>query len=230
MIELSKILLVEDEIALAMPISGWLAEQAHIVDVLHDGLEAMEYLKVHQVDCVILDLMLPGMDGLDVCRQYRASGGNVRILMLTARKTVEDKELGLDAGADDYLEKPFNLKELAARLRALLRRSATMSPGILEAGSIKLDTIRCRVWRAAEEISVSSREFSLLEFLILHPRQYFSADAIIEKLWKDDDQITPEAIRLHIRALRQKVDAPGQNSMIKILHGVGYKLDESCDV
>ncbi len=225
---MAKILLVEDETELAKPISNWLADQGHVVEVVHDGSEAMAYLKLHQFDVVILDLMLPGMSGLEICRQYRARGGKARVLMLTARKTVDDKERGLDAGADDYLEKPFHLKELAARIRALLRRSAAISGEVLQAGDVKLDTVKRKVWRVTAEIALSPKEFALLEFFMRHPQQYFSADAIIDRIWRSDTEITPDTIRMHVKSLRRKIDTPGQASVIHTLHGVGYKLD--CDV
>ena len=227
---MAKILLVEDEKELAKPITNWLLQQGHVVETVHDGLEALVHLKLHQYDVVILDLMLPGMNGLDVCRKYRARGGKGRILMLTAQKMVEDKERGLDAGADDYLEKPFHLKELAARIRALLRRPGAISAEILEAGELRLDTVKRRVWRATQEIVLSPKEFALLEFFMRHPQQYFSADAIIDRVWRSDTEITPDAIRMHVKSLRRKIDIPGRASVIHSLHGVGYKLDECRDV
>lgn len=222
---MAKILIVEDEIELAKPLANWLTAQGHIIEVVHDGSEAISYLRINQYDVVILDWMLPGMTGLEICQQYRSQGGKGLVLMLTARKTVDDKARGLDAGADDYLEKPFHLKELAARIRALLRRSATISGDILDAGDIKLDTVKRRVWRGTQEVALSPKEFALLEFFMRHPQQYFSADAIIDRIWRSDTEITSDTIRMHVKSLRRKIDIVGQASFIHTLHGVGYKLD-----
>lgn len=227
---MTKILLVEDERELAMPIENWLLEQGHVVEMVHDGLEALECLKLYSYDVIILDLMLPGMNGLDICRQYRDRGGKGRVLMLTARKTVDEKAHGLDAGADDYLEKPFHLKELAARIRALLRRPGAISSEIFEVGELRLDSAKHKVWRAAQEIMLSPKEFSLLEFFMRHPQKYFSADAIIDRVWRSDTEIAPDTIRMHVKSLRRKIDVPGRASLIHTLHGVGYKLDDGHDV
>lgn len=227
---MTKILLVEDEKELAMPVENWLIEQGHVVEMVHDGLEALERLKLYSYDVIILDLMLPGMNGLDICRHYRDRGGKGRILMLTARKTVDEKARGLDAGADDYLEKPFHLKELAARIRALLRRPGAISSEIFEVGELRLDSAKHKVWRTTQEIMLSPKEFALLEFFMRHPQTYFSADAIIDRVWRSDTEITPDTIRMHVKSLRRKIDVPGRGSLIHTLHGVGYKIDDSHDV
>ena len=222
---MAKILIVEDETELAKPIASWLTAQGHVVEVVNDGSEAISYLRMHQYDLIVLDWMLPGLSGLEICQQYRSRGGKGLVLMLTARKTVDDKARGLDAGADDYLEKPFHLKELTARIRALLRRSATISGVIVEAGVLKLDSVKHKVWRGTQEIILSPKEFALLELFIRHPQQYFSADAIIDRIWRSDAEITSDTIRMHVKSLRRKIDMPGQTSLIHTLHGVGYKLD-----
>lgn len=222
---MAKILIVEDEIDLAAPVRDSLAREHHLVEIVDRGPEALEHLRLYKYDLIILDWMLPGMSGLDICQAFRATGGTTPVLMLTARAEVDDKELGLDSGADDYLTKPFHLKELLARVRALLRRPQPVTSRVLAAGDLSLDPAARRVTKAGKEIHLLPKEFSLLEFLMRHPNQVFSAEALIERIWESDTMAMPDTIRTHIKTLRRKVDSEGRPSLIATVHGVGYKLE-----
>jgi len=222
---MAKILIVEDELDLAEPIQESLERQHHVVEIVDNGPEALQCLKVYKYDLVILDWMLPGLSGKEIAAQYRSTGGITPIIMLTARSSIEDKEAGFDAGADDYLTKPFHLTELHARVRALLRRPHSMAAKVLEIGGLSLDPIARKVTRNGEEIHLLPKEFSLLEFLMRHPNQVFSAEALIDRVWESDTLALPDTIRTHIKTLRKKIDAAGKPSLIVTVHGIGYKLE-----
>lgn len=222
---MAKILVVEDEHDLAMPIKDWLTREQHVVEVVDNGIDALDRLKVYKYDVVVLDLMLPGMSGIEVCRRYRSEGGGSSILMLTSKNTVEDKEFGLDAGADDYLTKPFHLKELSARIRALLRRHTQSNSRELRAGDLVLDIVSRTVMMGGTEVHFVPREFSLLEFLMRHPNQVFSAEALLDRVWASDTMASPDTIRTYIKILRKKLGSEGKDSLIRTVHGVGYKLE-----
>lgn len=221
---MAKILLVEDESDIADMVTAWLAREHHVVEVSTTGEDALDIIKVFPFDVLILDWVLPGISGVDVCRQYRNSGGRAPILMLTAKKDVDEKEAGLDAGADDYLTKPFELKELSARIRALLRRPTPFSGNILKVGCISLDTASHEVTRDGKLIELLPKEFALLAFFMRHPNQVFSADALLDRVWSSDSEASPETIRTYIKRLRKKIDVKGESSMVGTVHGVGYKL------
>ena len=220
-----KILLVEDEPDFSILIGEWLRNEHHIVEVVETGEEGIDRLKFYQYDIVILDWMLPGVSGLDVCKSYRQGGGKTPILLLTAKKHVDEKEQGLDAGADDYLTKPFEMKELSARIRALLRRPSAFSGSVLQVGSLNLNPTTFKLTRIGEEIALLPKEFALLEFMMRHPNQVFSAEALLDRVWSSDSEASPETIRTYIKRLRKKIDVPGQPSILSTVHGVGYKLD-----
>jgi two-component system OmpR family response regulator len=226
---MSKILIVEDEEDLAVQVCDWLTREHHTVEHVANGNEAVDHLAVSKYDVIILDWLLPGLDGIEVCRKYRSMGGKTPILMLTAKSTVEDKETGLDSGADDYLAKPFHLKELSARVRALVRRTSTSSTTILEAGGIVLDPVARTVTKNGAAIHLERKEFNLLEFLMRNANKTFSAEALLDRVWESGSLASPDAIRTYIKSLRKKIDNPGGQSMITTVHGVGYKL-ESADV
>jgi DNA-binding response OmpR family regulator len=221
---MAKILFLEDETALADIVLDVLKAQDYMVD--HVGLanEARVRLKIYQYDLVILDVNLPDGNGVEVCRDFRAGGGLTPVLMLTGRNKIQEKALGLDAGADDYLIKPFHVDELAARVRALLRRPAGFVGNTLKFDDLELSTSTHRVTKAGKEITLLPREFALLEFLMKHSGQVFSADALIERLWPTDSEASPDAIRIYITRLRNKIDAPGKPSLISTMRGVGYRL------
>lgn len=223
---MAKILLVEDEPDIADLITAWLKSDHHVVDCVNSGEDAISLLTIYQFDVIILDWMLPGVSGVEVCRKFRNRGGITPILMLTAKKHVDEKEAGLDAGADDYLTKPFELKELSARIRALLRRPSAFSGAVLKVGQLVMDTSTYKVMRTDEEVQLLPKEFALLEFFMRHPNQVFSAEALLDRVWTSDSEASPETIRTYIKRLRKKIDEEGKPSMLNTVHGVGYKLVE----
>lgn len=221
---MSKILVVEDEIELAEQVRRCLLREQHIVEMVHDGQAALDHLRVNNYDLLVLDWMMPKMTGIEVCQWQRARGEKTPILMLTARVDIEDKELGLDSGADDYLTKPFHLRELLARVRALLRRGVSAT-NELKAGALVLDPTARRLSRDGMEIKLEPKEMNLLEFLMRHPNQTFKAEALIARVWESDSEISPDAIRVYVRGLRKKIDLFGGRSIIGTVHGSGYRLD-----
>lgn len=223
---MAKILLVEDEPDIAELVVVWLTQDHHAIDVVNNGEDALSLLAVYQYEAIILDWMLPGLSGVEVCRKFRNQGGTTPILMLTAKKHVDEKEAGLDAGADDYLTKPFELKELSARIRALLRRPSAFSGTVLKVGPIVMDTATYKVTKVNEVIQLLPKEFALLEFFMRHPNQIFSAEALLDRVWTSDSEASPETIRTYIKRLRKKIDEEGKQSMLSTVHGVGYKLVE----
>ncbi|HNB18592.1 MAG TPA: response regulator transcription factor [Candidatus Obscuribacter sp.] len=221
---MAKILLVENEPDLADVVKDWLEDDLHSVQVLNDGSGALEVLSRNKFDLVILDLMIPGVDGFSVCQNYRQSGGESPILMLTARKSMECIEAGLDAGADDYLAKPFQLRDLSDRIRLLLRRPAGTVME-LRAGDLLLQRRSYRVTKGGTLVRLLPKEFLLLEYLMRNCRKVVSVDALIDHAWGSESSITSETVRSYIKTLRKKLDTPGADSLIKNVYGMGYKLD-----
>lgn len=222
---MAKILVVEDETDLAIPVRDWLTREQHLVELVDNGPEALDQLRIYKFDLIILDLMIPGINGMEVCKQFRQDGGSTPILMLTAKSGVEDKEAGLDAGADDYLTKPFHLKELSARVRALLRRHSQPNSRELKVGDLVMDTVARTVTKNGVEVHFVPKEFSLLEFLMRHPNQVFSAEALLDRVWASDTMASPDTIRTYIKLLRKGLGGDGKESYIRTVHGVGYKLE-----
>jgi DNA-binding response OmpR family regulator len=201
-----------------------LEHDRHLVDHVSRGGDALAQVKSHAYDLVILDWMLPDINGLDVCSQYRKTGGKVPVLMLTARGSVEDRAAGLDAGADDYLVKPFHPTELSARVRALLRRPNAITGRILKVQDLEMDTTECRVARGGTEIQLTSKEFSLLELLMRYPNQSFTLEAILDRLWQSDSYASIDTVRTHMKTLRKKIGDNDDCSLIQTKRGQGYKL------
>lgn len=225
---MSKILLVEDELDLSNQIRDWLAREHYLVETIDNGELAYHQLRVSKYDLLILDWQLPGMTGIEICKQYRHTGGKSPVLMLTARSAIDDREAGLDAGADDYLCKPFHMKELSARVRALLRRASGASvDNVLHLRDISLDPSARRVSKAGLDVKLEPKEFALLEFLMRNRNVVFSADALLDRVWESDTSISPDSIRTYIKALRKKLDSSGQSSLITTVHGLGYRLEEN---
>ncbi|MBX9721293.1 MAG: response regulator transcription factor [Candidatus Obscuribacterales bacterium] len=222
---MAKILLVEDEHDLAQLMCGWLQREHHLVETFENGIDAYGTIQVNKYDVIILDILLPGMNGLEICRQYRKSRGMTPILMVTAKNTVEDKEAGLDAGADDYITKPFALKELAARVRALLRRGQSLPSNQLHIRDIVIDPVDYTVSKSGQQIHLLPQEFRLLEFLARHPNQVFSAEELLASVWESDTPAMLDTVRGHIKRIRRKLDTPGEQSIITNVYGVGYKLE-----
>lgn len=224
---MAKILVVEDEPDFSELVGEWLKSQHHVVEIVGSGEDALDRLRFYKYDIVVLDWMLPGVSGLDVCKEFRSHGGTTPILLLTAKRHVDEKEQGLDAGADDYLTKPFEMKELSARIRALLRRPQAFAGAVLQVGDLVLEPNTYKVTRNGEDLTLLPKEFALLEFLMRHPNQVFSAEALLDRVWSSDSEASPETIRTYIKRLRKKIDVDGQPSVLSTVHGVGYKLEAS---
>lgn len=224
---MAKILLVEDDRDLAGMVLDWLKFEHHLVEAVHSGDEAEDMIKAYQFDVIILDWDLPKVSGVEILRNFRSTGGQTPVLMLTGKSNIQEKELGLDAGADDYLTKPFHMKELSARLRALLRRPAATDGNVLKARNLALEPNNFRVTKNGADIQLLPKEFALLEFLMRHQDQVFSADALLDRVWKSESDVSPETVRTCLKRLRRKIDTEGEGSIIQTLHGVGYKLASS---
>lgn len=218
-----RVLLVEDTPDLAEAIRRALAHLGHAVDRIADGGEADEVLALQTYDLVILDLTLPGMDGLDVLSHYRARGGEAPVLILTARDGVESRVAGLDRGADDYLVKPFELIELEARVRALLRRNAVQKTSRIAIGGLVFDQVARRMELAGEPLELPRREAALLEILLLRAGQVVSKNVIADQLFGFDDEAGPNAIEIYVHRLRKRLKHTGPE--IKTVRGLGYLID-----
>lgn len=223
---MAKILLVEDDQNLANTVRTFLLFEHHAVEHVADGQGAFTQLRSFPYELIILDWELPSMSGIEILRRFRSSGGTTPILILTGHDTIEDKEQGLDLGADDYLTKPFHMKELGARVRALLRRPAPASQSnVLTAGAISLDSVKHQATVSGDVISLLPREFQLLEFFMRHRNRVFSAETLLKSVWPSDSEATLEALRTALKRMRKKVDPKGE--LIRTVHGVGYILETS---
>ncbi len=222
-----KILIVEDDERISDAIAEDLADRNYAVEVAYDGLEAWELLDVFTYDLILLDVMLPKLDGIALCQKLRAKGCSIPILMLTARDMITDKVVGLDAGADDYMVKPFELEELTARIRALLRRGSTALPPILQWGELRLDPSTCEVFYQDKLLGLSPKEYKLLEFFLRNGRRVFSRAQILEHLWPFEQVPEEATVKAHIRGLRQKLESVGApHDLIETVYGLGYRLKE----
>src|SRR4051812_27269055 len=224
-----RILVVEDEARLASLLRRGLTEEGHAVDLAADGEEAVAWVDTYPAsyDAIVLDIMLPGVDGLEVCRRLRRTRIQTPILLLTARDSVADRVDGLDAGADDYLVKPFAFAELAARLRALARRPPETRDTILAAGEVRLDPAARRVWRGNEEIDLPNKEFRILEYFMRHPGRVLTRTMIAEHVWDYDFPNVTNVIDVHIRQLRRKLGDPYPGELIQTVRGAGYRFTPS---
>jgi DNA-binding response OmpR family regulator len=220
-----RILLVEDEPDAARMLAKGLREHAYAVDVAADGDAAVYQSSITDYDAVVLDVMLPGTSGLQVCRELRRRGSAVPVLMLTARDGVEDRIAGLDSGADDYLPKPFDFGELLARLRAVIRRGARPPlPATIEVGDLLLNTAARQVYRSSRPVSLTAREYALLEYLAYHAGSVVSRADIAEHVWDEHYDPLSNVIDVYVQRLRRKVDRPGEESLIRTRRGEGYQL------
>jgi two-component system, OmpR family, copper resistance phosphate regulon response regulator CusR len=219
-----RVLLVEDESRVAGFIAKGLREHAYAVDVAADGEQAIYQTAVNSYDLVILDVMLPRKDGHHVCRELRGGGFNAPILMLTARDAVDDRVAGLDSGADDYLTKPFDFKELLARLRALLRRSETVRPQILRIADMVLDTGKHAASRTGRPVSLTAKEYALLEFLVLNEGRVVGREQIAQHVWDESFDPMSNVIDVYIKRLRAKLDTKSARRLIHTRRGEGYIL------
>jgi two-component system OmpR family response regulator len=219
-----RVLVVEDEVKMAGLLRRGLAEEGYAVDVAPTGEDALARARATEYDAVVLDLMLPGMSGLDTCRRLRESGVWSPVLVLTARDAIEDRVAGLDMGADDYLTKPFSFAELLARLRALVRRGAAERPSVLRVGDLELDPATREVRRGGAEVPLSAKEFALLETLMRRPGQVLSRYDLLEHAWDYAYENRSNVVDVYVRYLREKVDRPFGRRSIETVRGVGYRL------
>jgi two-component system, OmpR family, response regulator len=219
-----RILVVEDELKMASLLRRGLTEEGHAVDVARTGDDALWMAGAVEYDAIVLDLMLPGVDGIEVCRRVRESGVWAPVLVLTARDAVDDRVAGLDAGADDYLAKPFSFAELLARLRALVRRGGVERPAVLEVDDLRLDPATRQVWRGPTEITLSAKEFALLETFMRRPGQVLSRYQLLEHAWDYGYENRSNVVDVYVRYLRDKVDRPFGRDSLETVRGAGYRL------
>ncbi len=222
-----RILIIEDDQAILKLLQRGLTYEGYVVDTATDGRMGLIQARDHTPDLVILDWMLPGMDGLDVCHRLRTAGGSIPILMLTAKDTVQDRVQGLDAGADDYMVKPFNLDELLARVRALLRRTQPERVPILKFADLTLDTGSRQASRGNRLVSLTAKEYDLLDLFMRHPKQVLTREVIFDRVWGYDFGGESNVLEVYIRYLRQKLEAEGEPRLIHTVRGVGYVLREN---
>lgn len=223
---MAKVLVVDDEPEMAATVRDVLEAEGHGMEVVHSGEQAIEYLTSWVFDLVILDWGLPKVSGIEVLKRFRARGGDTPVLILTGKSEIDEKETGLNAGADDYLTKPFHVRELKARINALLRRQPEIVREKLQIRDIELDRSTRTVKRSGEEILLQPLEFAVFEFLVRHKNQVFSPDVLIQRIWDSNEAASTEAIYTCIKKLRKKLDIEGQPSIIRTLYGNGYQAVE----
>jgi two-component system, OmpR family, response regulator len=219
-----RVLVVEDEVKMAALLRRGLGEQGFAVDLAGSGEDALQLAAATGYDAIVLDVMLPGIDGFEACRRLRREDIWAPVLMLTARDGLEDRIAGLDGGADDYLTKPFSFAELLARLRALVRRGQAERPALLEVGELRLDPASREVWRGEEEIQLSAKEFALLEAFMRNPGHVLSRFQLLEQAWEYDYEHRSNVIEVYIRYLRRKIDIPFGVASLETIRGAGYRL------
>lgn len=221
-----RILVVEDEHKIAHSIQQGLQQESHAVDVVYDGIEGYDFASTEEYDLLILDRMLPGMDGVEICRRLREKHIHTPILILTARGQLDEKVDGLDSGADDYMTKPFAFTELLARVRALSRRPNVTTGTRLQVADLSLDPANFEVKRSGKAIQLSNKEYSLLQYLMRHPNKIFTKEQIINHVWNYDADVLPNSVEVYIKHLRDKIDKPFKNlpALIQTVRGFGYKI------
>lgn len=221
---MARVLVADDDEQLRALVVDWLESQKYVVESVNSGSACKELLEHESFDVMVLDWQMPGLSGVDVCRWYRSNGGTTPVLMLTAKDEIKDKELGFGAGVDDYLTKPFIMRELSARLSALLRRG-TVAPSLtVEVGPLRVDPDKHVITVNGATLKVSPTEFSVLEFLARHHDQVFDAAALLDRVWKSSSDVSPDTVRVYIRRLRDKLAEAGYPTLLQNIHGVGYKL------
>lgn len=221
---MAKILVVEDNVDLLDNICESLTAQQHNVDTCSDGLQAFTYLKTYEYDVIVLDWTLPKISGIEILKQFRGQGGVTPVIMLTGRRDLDDKECGFDAGADDYLTKPFELRELNMRVSSLLRRGAKAPTDKMQIADVVLDKQAKRVTKGECDVKLMPKDFAILELLMSYPNKVFSAEAIIDRIWSTSNDASPDVVRKHINRIRTKIDSDNDNSLIRTVHGMGYSL------
>jgi two-component system OmpR family response regulator len=221
-----RVLIVEDDVKMASLIRRGMREEGLSADVAVKGEDALWMAQANEYDVLVLDVMLPGIDGFETCRRLRTESVWTPVLMLTARDAVEDRVAGLDGGADDYLTKPFSFAELLARLRALVRRGPVEKPTILEVGDLRLDPASRRAWRGESEVVLSTKEFALLETFMRRPGEVLSRYRLLEHAWDYDYENRSNVVDVYVRYLREKIDRPFGRDSIQTVRGAGYRLRE----
>ena len=222
-----RILVVEDEHKIAQALKRALEQEHYAVDVSYDGTDGYAMATTEPYDAMVIDRMIPGdYDGIGIVKAAREQGIHTPVLLLTAMSRVEDKTTGLDSGADDYLTKPFAIEELLARVRALLRRPSRQQPNLLTIANLELDTVNKRVTRAGQDITLTAKEFSLLEYLLRNKHRPVNKDMIIQHVWDYDADILPNTVEVYIKYLRAKIDKPFDKPLLHTLRGFGYKLED----
>ena len=221
-----RLLLAEDELALSRAITAILKKNNYEVDAVFDGEEALEWLTGNNYDGAILDIMMPGMDGISVLRRVRAGGNNLPILILTAKSEVDDKVIGLDAGANDYLTKPFAAKELLARIRAMTRAQSSQNSSEMRMGNIRLNRATFELSSPADSFRLANKEFQMMELLLNNPRHLISTEQFMERIWGQDSDAEINSVWVYISYLRKKLTALGANIQIKATRNAGYSLEE----
>lgn len=226
---MSKILIVDDDIELLQDLARILSTDAFVVELATDGREGLSLVRAFDYDLLIVDWSMPSLTGPELCSAIREMGKNMPILMLTARGAIEDKESGLHRGADDYLTKPFNIREIKARIKALLRRSTPYTHNELRFGNICLQLGAYEVKIREQVLTLAPKEFQLLEFFMRNPKMYFSAEALLNRVWPSDSDSTPAALRQCIKRLRTRLETTESRCTIMSSYGLGYKLDEAAN-
>lgn len=222
---MAKILIIDDDVPLAESLSDWLSCETHTVELVHNGADGLDRLRFYQYDLIVLDWQLPEMSGVEILKAYRMHGGTSPILMLTGKNSIDDKELGLESGADDYLTKPFNVRELGARVKALLRRPSSFVPVLNSGNNLTLDPKSMCLVRDGVQIKLLPKEFAIMEFLMRHPNRYFTPEQLLNHVWPDGSESTIDALRTCIRRIRLRIDHEGEESMIQSSRGCGYKFE-----
>lgn len=221
---MAKILIVDDDLQLVEMIKQWFRKENHVLESTDNGFEALSLMRSFGFDVIVLDWELPGMQGPDIAKRYRDEGGAAPILMLTARKAIEEKEKGFNCGADDYLTKPFHPKELSLRVRSLLNRTIVPVRNNLTLGELSLDFSLKKVTVSGQDLRLTGKEFALLEFLMRHPEQIFSVDALISSVWNSEADITVSSVRMTVSRLREKLSLRSGAPIIDTVPNFGYRL------
>ena len=221
---MAKILIIDDDKDLTLLIRSWLSSENHVIEIVHNGREGLDLMRGSGYDLILLDWDLPEMSGIDILRTFKDERGTTPIIMLTGNRTIDEKESGLNSGADDYLTKPFHMKELSARIKAVLRRSSNSVGNVLQVADMTLDPVKYKFTKGGREVLLVPREFALLEFFMRHPGEVFDAEALLQRVWRTDSEASIEAVRTCIRRIRQKVDANEENSVIETVARIGYRL------
>lgn len=222
-----RILLAEDEASIARALKAMLEKNKYTVDLVDNGRDALDHILQGEYDALVLDIMMPGLDGLEVLRRVRAEGIGTPALFLTAKSEVEDRVAGLDAGADDYLGKPFAAAEFLARVRALTRRRGSYAPAVLSFGNTRLDCDRYALSAGGEEVRLNNKEYQLLELFLRNPRRVFSSEELMEKVWDLDSDAGIDVVWTYIGFLRKKLKQVGADVELRTIRGAGYELEEA---